>query len=61
VFESSAWWRDSRRHTSEAIYFIAGIFDMLNVACKPLQQRKTLAVGLFYFILLHRIRTSEIK
>jgi len=40
---------------------IAGIFDMLNVACKSLQQLKTLAVGLFYFILLHSIRTSEIK
>ena len=40
---------------------IAGIFDMLNVACKSLQQLKTLAVGLFNFILLHRIRTSEIK
>jgi len=34
---------------------------MLNVACKPLQQLNTLAVGLFYFILLHHIRTSEIK
>jgi len=40
----------------QVIYFTAGIFDTFNVACKPLQKLKTLAVGLFYFILLHRIR-----
>jgi len=42
---------------NQAIYFIAGIFDMLNVACKPLQQLKTLAV-LTALAELHLTRTS---
>jgi len=40
---------------------IAGIFDMLNVACKPLQQLKTLAVGLFYSILFYCTTSVQVK
>jgi len=45
-------WVGSQMSINQAIYFIAGIFDMLKVTSQPLQNLKTLAVGLFLYVLL---------
>ena len=37
------------------------IFDILNVACKAIQQLATVAADLFYFILMQNISTREMK
>jgi len=34
-------WAGSYMSVNQASYFNAGIFDLLNVACEPLQQLKT--------------------